>query len=897
MHRPPTEMKRPASVPAIACVQYNDPAQKIMIGTTLSHYRITAKLGEGGMGEVYLAEDTELDRKVALKLLPQEMAEDPERLERFKREAKAVAALNHPNIVTIHSIEEADGHRFLTMEHVEGDSLDKVITPGGLPLARLFDIAVPVAEALAVAHEGGIVHRDLKPANVMVTPDGRVKVLDFGLAKVATQAAPPSEDAATEAALTGEGTVMGTAPYMSPEQLQGQAVDHRTDIFSIGILLYEMATGTRPFQGDSGIALASSILKDTPSTVTETRADLPRHLGRIVHHCLEKEPRRRFQSALDVRNELDSLQEEIESGASSVVSAPMAASSPPAAPVSSDQVVSAPPASSGPVAYAAPPTPGPPATAPPAPATTDTSQPSAVTSGPVPAAPANRTGLWIGLTAALVVVAGVAWWMGRTSEPAAPGPGADSSAATGTTQNSTPVAGPTAGAGPSVAVLPFTDMSPEGDQEYFTNGLTVELINKLSHVGDLRVTGRRSAFKFKGSDEDLGAIGAQLNVGAILEGSVRKSGDQVRVSAELVNVTDGFQLWSETYDRTLQDIFTVQDEIATSVAEALQVTLLGESTILQDNTDVEAYTLLLHARFLMERGEIGDNERAVDALEEALEIDPDSAPIWADYGLAHMRDAFAADTMALRDAALQSGREALNRALQLDPGLAEAYSRLGWIEIQYHDFAAAKVATRRALDLAPNNPVVLVNAASLEATLGNLEEASKLDRRALEHDPMDLTIISNMTYHLSAAKRLEEAEENHRRLLELNPDYYRAHGVLGEVYLQQGKLDDARLEFEREAEADYGLFGLVLVSYASGDQEESDKALAELNELLGDESPFSRARAHAYRGEIDEAFRWLEKAQASKDSGLSGIKNDWTLENLHDDPRWPELLESVGLGE
>jgi TolB-like protein len=446
-----------------------------------------------------------------------------------------------------------------------------------------------------------------------------------------------------------------------------------------------------------------------------------------------------------------------------------------------------------------------------------------------------------------------------------------------------------------VAVLPFADMSPEGDQEYFTDGLTVELINKLSHVGDLRVTGRRSAFKFKGSDEDLEAIGAQLNVGAILEGSVRKSGDQVRVNAELVNVADGFQLWSETYDRTLQDIFTVQDEIASSVAQALQVTLLGDATDLQAETDVEAYNLLLQARFLMERGEVGDNARAVEALQEALEIDPDSAPIWADFGLAQMRTAFAASLRADRDSALQSAREALNRALQLDPGLAEAHSRLGWIEIQYQDFAAAEVATRRALELAPNNPVVLVNAASLEATLGNLEEASRLDRRALEHDPMDLTIISNMTYHLMAAKRLEEAEENHKRLLELNPDYYRAHGVLGEVYLQQGKLEAARSQFEREAREDYRLWGLVLVHHALGDQEESDEALAKLNELVGDERPFARARARAFRGEIDEAFRWLDKARASRDSGLGGLKTDWTLERLHDDPRWQPLLEELGL--
>ena len=296
-----------------------------LIGTTLSHYRIVAKLGEGGMGEVYRADDIELDRPVALKVLPAAMAADSERLERFRREAKTVAALTHPNIVTIYNIEEDAGRQFLVMELVEGDSLDRLIPPEGLPLARIFDIAIPLTDALTAAHERGIVHRDLKPANVMMTSDGRLKVLDFGLAKLVAEAFVPGDGEATaaappSAALTREGVVMGTAPYMSPEQLQGHEVDHRTDIFSLGIMLYEMVTGRRPFRGDSGIALASSVLKDNPPHVTELRGELPRHLGRIIHRCLEKEPRSRYQSALDVHNELKGLREEVASGSATITS-------------------------------------------------------------------------------------------------------------------------------------------------------------------------------------------------------------------------------------------------------------------------------------------------------------------------------------------------------------------------------------------------------------------------------------------------------------------------------------------------------------------------------------------------------------------------------------------------
>ncbi len=281
-----------------------------MIGQTLSRYKITGMLGEGGMGVVYRAEDPELGREVALKLLPAEMADNPERLERFRREAKAVAAINHPNIVTIHSIESIETTHFLTMELVEGESLDRIIPPGGMPLAKVFEIAVPLADALASAHESGIVHRDLKPANVMITGENRIKVLDFGLAKLVEDPDSETGDPALTAIpteLTAVGMVMGTAPYMSPEQVEGRTMDHRTDIFSLGIVLYEMATGKRPFVGDTAAALVSSILRDEPPTVTEINESLPRHLARIIQHCLEKDPEARYQSAKDVRNELKSL--------------------------------------------------------------------------------------------------------------------------------------------------------------------------------------------------------------------------------------------------------------------------------------------------------------------------------------------------------------------------------------------------------------------------------------------------------------------------------------------------------------------------------------------------------------------------------------------------------------
>ncbi len=286
-----------------------------MIGKTLAHYEITALLGKGGMGEVYRAHDTRLKREVALKVLPAEMAAHPDWLQRFQREAETVAGLNHPHIVTLYAVEEVDGLRFLTMELVEGQGLDGMLSSEGLPLAKVFDVGIAVADALAAAHEKGIVHRDLKPANVVVTKDGRVKVLDFGLAKLAERE-PESEGLTLAQPLTEEGSILGTVPYMSPEQLRGEAVDHRSDIFSLGVLLHELATGQRPFQGATNVDVTAAILRDAPQLVTDLKPDLPRHLGRLVARCLEKEPQDRSQSALDIRNELRGLRKEVDSGVS-----------------------------------------------------------------------------------------------------------------------------------------------------------------------------------------------------------------------------------------------------------------------------------------------------------------------------------------------------------------------------------------------------------------------------------------------------------------------------------------------------------------------------------------------------------------------------------------------------
>ncbi|MGH9777432.1 MAG: protein kinase domain-containing protein, partial [Candidatus Acidiferrales bacterium] len=467
-----------------------------MIGETVSHYRIVKKLGGGGMGVVYEAEDLSLGRHVALKFLPEETANDASAVERFQREARAASALNHPNICTIHEIGEHNGQPFIAMELMEGETLKQRISGRPLPSEEVARLGMEIADALEAAHAKGIVHRDIKPANIFVTARGQAKVLDFGLAKLLRRV---DEATATES-LTQAGVAPGTLPYMAPEQLRGKPVDARTDIYALGTVLYEMATGQRPFRAELGPELSSDILHKPPAVPGRLNPELPIKLEEIILKCLEKDPENRYQSAKELMVDLRRV-----------------------------------------------------------------SAPTAIVAADFPAAGALRlrsgqaAGLdrrvwrWagVGVAAALAVAALIGFNVGGVRERLfrpAPPPGP-----------------------PSIAVLPFADMSPGKDQEYFADGLAEELLNKLAKIPELKVVARTSSFQFKGKNEDLRVIGEKLNVATILEGSVRKEGNRVRITAQLIKVSDGFHLWSETYDRELNDIFAVQDEIARSVAGALKV--------------------------------------------------------------------------------------------------------------------------------------------------------------------------------------------------------------------------------------------------------------------------------------------------------------------------------------
>jgi serine/threonine protein kinase/TolB-like protein len=843
-------------------------------GQAISHFRILRQIGAGGMGEVYLAEDTTLERRVALKVLAPGYAADPARLERFRREARIVAALNHPHIVTIYSVEEERGAPFIAMELVEGNSLRWSVRPGGLPIAKVCEIGMALADALAAAHDKGIVHRDLKPANVMITPEGRVKVLDFGLAKLGAGLFGSEREttAYTQASLTAEGAVVGTVPYMSPEQLQGLPIDHRSDLFSLGVLLYELAVGERPFLGGNPAAITSSILRDTPPPLVELRADVPGELARIVAHCLRKDVRDRYQTARDVYNNLRELYREVEGASRELPAGQQPSSRQPGGPGSaapaSQHGLSSPDASSNRSSAA--------------------SAASAARVEPLPllhptasAAPRRdvtrkRWALASVVTAAVLLVTLGVWMTRRSAIPA--GDERDG-------------ARTVAGAA-SVAVMPFADLSPQRDQEYFTIGLAEELVNSLARLPDLRV----AAYRLRAGEDPRGidarALAGQLRVGSVLEGSVTKAGNRVRIRVQLTRLPSGYNLWSDSYDRTLDDIFAVQDEIARSVASALQVTLLAADRSPRQGKP-EAYNMVLQAQYMRTTGGQEGTEKALALLKQAAALDPRNARVFAELSRVYLLRASEGHS---READYGESWKAATHAVELDPTLADAHQALGWFSmVKNWDWQAADASFKRALALEPRNVRALRSAAALAGALGRFDEAIALGLRAAEREPTNASIYYNLAILQRKGGQLDAALVNGRRALELDPNLANGHFQVGAVHLLKGNLDDAMREFERETDDTARARGLAMGHASAGRAAQSERNLQALIERHRDDAAREIAQVYAWRNEPDKAFEWLDRAYAQRDIGLAELKGEPLFRNLENDPRWRAFLAKMKL--
>ncbi len=714
----------------------------VPLKSKLAHYRLTEKLGEGGMGIVWKAVDTRLDREVAIKFLHSSVLHDAERLHRFELEAKAVAALNHPNIVTIYSVEEANGTRFFTMELVRGKTLAALIPPGGLPLDRVLEIAVPLADALGAAHQEGITHSDLKSTNIMVGDDGRVKILDFGLAQFRQTATTSLHSDLPTRTVSPAGSISGTVPYMSPEQLRGRPIDPRSDIFSLGVVLYEMSTGRRPFGGETPADLVASILKDTPRSILDINPALPRHLARIITHCLEKELDHRLQSAIDLRNELASLGSE------------------------------------------------------------------------------------------------------RDAEEPAPGP--------------------------SIAVLPFTDMSREKDQEYFCEGIAEEIIIALTKLKGLQVASRTSTFRLKETSLGSRDIGRKLRVRHLLEGSVRKSGDRLRITVEMTDVAGGYHLWSERFDCQMQDIFAIQDEIATNVARNLECTLgPGEQRAMRraKPSHIKAYDFYLRGRNYYYQYRRKSMEFALQMFSRAIEIDPS-------YALAYAGIADCSCYLYLYDARSQDNRDrvesASRKALALDPDLAQAHTSRGMaLSLRgLHDEA------EQAFEMATKLDPRLFEAHYFHArdafAQGKLDKALQQYERAIAVRPEDYQCPLLCAQIYTSLGREAEAEATRRRGLALAEDRLKTHPhEVRALYLGAGALINL-------GQQDLGL-------------QWADRALT----MEPDDSMllYNVGCIKSLAGRIDDAIDCLEKAYRAGLTQREWYENDSDLDPVRRHPRFLALLE------
>ena len=822
-------------------------------GTKLGAYEIRSKLGQGGMGEVYRAADPKLGRDVAIKVLPAEVAAAPGRLERFRREARALAALDHPGIVSVFSVEEADGVHFLTMQLVEGETLDTLIASGGLPLSRFFEIAVPLTEALSAAHERGIVHRDLKPGNVMVTRDGRVKVLDFGLAKVeAAELDPNLTDTPTESrvALTSEGQVFGTVAYMSPEQARGGKVDARSDVFSAGVVLYQLLTGERPFRGASAVDLISSILRDTPCPVTELRADLPPHLARILRRCLEKDPRDRYQTSRDVYNELKELRAETASSLPPVPSGSGAGAHSPSGQLRSDE------------------------------------RPVAAGGGRA----AWKRLAWAAAAVAAILL-GLAAYVAFRSRAVPP-----SSRAAEAGNGLTAIR--------SIAVLPLDNYSGDPSQDYFAEGMTDELTADLATISQLRVISRGSAMQFKGKQRPpTPEIGRILDVDAVVEGSVLRSGDKVRITAQLIDARADRHLWAKSFERSSRDVLALQDELASAIAREIHVQLTpAEASRLTHAASVnpEAYDAYLMGRYYFNRPSDENLKKAIAQFEEATRRDPNSARAFSGLSDAYLWAGYNEGFLTASEARPRA-KDAAEKAIQLDDESAEGHASLATFKLFYeYDWAGSEREFRRAIALNPSYAFAHDQFGLGLAFQGRLDEAIAEGKRAAELDPLSPQIPLDNSIALAWQGQFQAARSLIRRAAELDPTFFFPSWEEGWIDLQAGNVEDAIPPFQKAKAMESPAFVSAWLAYAYGASGDRGRALAELEDLKkkslrGLVTPFNLALVSLGRGERDRAVSYLEQAYAADSQWLGWLRNDPVFAPLRSDPRFVALLRRLKL--
>ena len=817
--------------------------------TTLAHYRIVSKLGAGGMGEVYLAQDTKLDRRVALKILPADVVADQTRIRRFIQEAKAASALNHPNIITIHDFQQIDSMNFIATEFIDGETLRERIR-AGMELAEILDVAIQTVSALAAAHAAGIIHRDIKPENIMVRRDGYVKVLDFGLAKLSERRDSVTDpEASTAMVNTGVGLVMGTAVYMSPEQAKGVKVDERTDLWSLGAVLYEMMTGHVPFFGETTTETISQILLKEPAPLTRYAPEAPAELERIVNKALTKNCDERYQSAKDLLIDLRNLKRKLEVDAEIDRTAPT-------------DFRGAATASGGASARA----------------TANIAGTATNTASIVSGIKEHKLAALVAVVVlALAAVALIPSLRGGNTEASID----------------------------SIAVLPFENRSVDAETEYLSDGLSESLIYRLSQLPNLRVTPTSVVFRYKGKQADGVKAGNELGVSAVLSGRIIQRVDNLTISAELVDVRNNKLLWGEQYDRKMSDLLATQREIAREIVDKLRLKVSGEEKgITKHYTESnDAYQLYLKGQFYWNKRTEEGLRKSLEYYQQAIERDPN-------FALAYSGLADAYDLLGVPDAsgamspneAMPKAKAAALKALEIDDTLAEPHVSLAHQKYYYErDWTGAEREYKRAIELNPNYPTAHSWYAVYLMSAGRFEESQGQIKRALELDPLSLPLNMALGWVLLTARQNDQSVDQLRKTLEMDRNFVLTHHRLGLAYEQQGKYDEAITEFKEVLNLTAGKpLGMAALAHAyalSGKRVEAQKLLAELQEQskVRFVSPATVAAIYVALGEKDEAFTWLEKAEKARDGLLARLKVDSRFDPLRSDPRFTDLVRRVGV--
>jgi serine/threonine-protein kinase len=809
------------------------------------------------MGQVYLAQDTRLDRKVALKLLPSEVAKDQARLRRFVQEAKAAAALNHPNIAHIYEVGEADDTHFIAMEFIDGETLAKKIRRHD-PLSTLLKYLSQAAEGLSKAHSAGIVHRDLKPDNIMITSDGYTKILDFGIAKLlwtsGSQTSPGESLTEGPTAplqaqpLSTAGMVMGTVGYMSPEQAQGKSVDQRSDIFSFGCILYEAATGRRAFEGESVIDTLHKIIYSEAPSVADFNPSAPIDLQRIIRRCLAKDPEKRYQTIKDVANELEDLRLELDSDADTLAG--------PGKPITDNGSRTATPQAGVSIGDLQP-------------------RPTSSAEYLVTEIRRHKLGVIIALLVVVVVAVGLGFYLYPR---------------------------PTDVEIESIAVLPFSNQNNDQETDFRSDGLTEGIINSLTQLPDLKVIARSSAFRYKGSEIDPLTAGKELGVRAVLTGRLMQHGDTLLISAELVDVNENKQLWGEQYSTKVSDLLMVHREISTKIANSLKLKLSGEQQrrVTRNYTNnAEAYQHYLRGRFYWNKRTGEALKKSVEYFEQAVEKDPSYALAYA--GLADAFVLLPFYRASPPQEAFPKAKAAAKRAIELDDSLAEAHTSLANALFNYDwNLSEATREFQRAIELNPNyatayqwysdGPLLVME---------RFDEAIAQMRRAQELDPLSLIINAEIGVLHTFAGQYDKGIEQFRKTLEMDPGFYFAHRNLGIAYTMKGDFRAALSAYEaaRRASDDPSMLkDIGHVQAVSGNRDEALKTLDRMKEISKTQyiSPYDFAIVNAGLGNRDQAFEWLEKSYREHSAVLCFLKVDPQMKNLREDPRFSELVGRIG---